>query len=172
MSPYIRFNQQKKLHRLALTLESLGHGFDGEPLFTGGNILLEAGSRLAVIGENGAGKTTLLRCLMNELPASHGTVKWAENATPGYCPQDSSINFNSGMSLFDWMSQWRRPGHDDQIVRATLGRLLFSSDGFQKTGQGMFRGGKEPAAVWQADDDGDQRTDHGRTDKPSRHGIH
>jgi ATPase subunit of ABC transporter with duplicated ATPase domains len=30
------------------------------------------------------------------------------------------------------MSQWRKPSHDDQIVRATLGRLLFSSDDFKK----------------------------------------
>jgi ATPase subunit of ABC transporter with duplicated ATPase domains len=30
------------------------------------------------------------------------------------------------------MSQWRKPVHDDQIVRATLGRLLFSSHDFEK----------------------------------------
>jgi len=30
------------------------------------------------------------------------------------------------------MSQWRKPSHDDQIVRATLGRLLFSSHDFEK----------------------------------------
>jgi ATPase subunit of ABC transporter with duplicated ATPase domains len=34
--------------------------------------------------------------------------------------------------LFDWMSLWRKPNHDDQIVRATLGRLLFSADDFNK----------------------------------------
>tara|TARA_R110002110_G_scaffold415561_1_gene650743 strand:- start:40887 stop:42476 length:1590 start_codon:yes stop_codon:yes gene_type:complete len=132
VSPYIRFKQDKKLHRQALVLEQLGHGFDGERLFDKGNILLEAGARLAVIGENGAGKTTFLRCLMGELQADSGQVKWAENATLGYCPQDSTAVFNSDLNLFDWMSQWRKPSHDDQIVRATLGRLLFSSDDFNK----------------------------------------
>ncbi len=34
--------------------------------------------------------------------------------------------------MFEWLSQWRKPRHDDQIVRATLGRLLFSSDDFNK----------------------------------------
>jgi ATPase subunit of ABC transporter with duplicated ATPase domains len=132
VSPYIRFNQEHKLHRLALTLEGLGHGFDGETLFQNGDLILEAGARLAIIGNNGAGKTTLLRCLMNELQADSGTVKWAENATLGYCPQDSTADFSSDLNLFDWMSQWRRPKHDDQIVRATLGRLLFSSEDFKK----------------------------------------
>ena len=132
VSPYIRFTQEKKLHRLALTLEGLGHGFDEGPLYTGGELLLEAGTRLAVIGENGTGKTTFLKLLMKELQPNDGKVQWAENATLGYCPQDSNNQFDNDLSLFDWMTQWRKPDHDDQIVRSTLGRLLFSNDDFKK----------------------------------------
>ena len=132
VSPYIRFGQDKKLHRQAVVLEELGHRFDDEILFNKGNMILEAGSRLAIIGENGAGKTTLLRCLMNELAASSGKIQWAENASLGYCPQDSQAEFDCELNLFDWMSLWRKPSHDDQIVRATLGRLLFSSEDFEK----------------------------------------
>lgn len=130
--PYIQFKQHKKLHRLAITLEGLGHGYPDLPLFDDANLLLEAGSRLAIIGENGAGKTTLLKCLINELPANEGVVKWAENAAVGYIPQDSSAHFSSDMTLFDWMSQWRGPKHDDLQVKAMLGRLLFGSDDFNK----------------------------------------
>ncbi|MFT5483255.1 MAG: ATPase subunit of ABC transporter with duplicated ATPase domains [Halieaceae bacterium] len=133
VSPYIRFKQDKKLHRQALILENLGHGFENEHLFSKGNIILEAGARLAVIGENGAGKTTLLRGLMNELKLNTGVIKWSENSTLGYCPQDGTADFDSKLNLYDWMSQWRKPTHDDQIVRATLGRLLFSSDDFIKS---------------------------------------
>ena len=132
VSPYIRFKQEKKLHRQALVLEQLGHGYDGETLFDQGSIILEAGARLAVIGDNGVGKTTFLRCLVDEVQANKGAVKWAEHATLGYCPQDSTAEFDCDLNLFDWMSQWRKPSHDDQIVRATLGRLLFSSDDFKK----------------------------------------
>lgn len=132
VSPFIRFEQDTKLHKLALTVENLGHGFDDETLFSGGDLIIEAGTRLAIIGENGVGKSTLLKCLMNDLEPRTGEIKWAENATLGYCPQDTSTEFNNDMNLFDWMSQWRNEGHDDQIVRATLGRLLFSSDDFKK----------------------------------------
>jgi len=132
VSPYIRFNQEKKLHRQALVLEKLGHGYDGDMLFNNGNLILEAGARLAVIGDNGAGKTTFLRCLIDELQADNGSIKWAENATLGYCPQDATEDFDCELNLFDWMSQWRKHRHDDQIVRATLGRLLFSSHDFEK----------------------------------------
>ncbi len=131
-SPYIRFTQEKKLHRQAVTIEKIAHGFEGETLFRGDNLLIEAGARVAVIGENGVGKTTFLRCLMNELTPNEGGLQWAESATLGYCPQDSTRDFDCDLTLFDWMSQWRKPSHDDQIVRATLGRLLFSSDDFNK----------------------------------------
>ncbi|GGN17694.1 MULTISPECIES: ABC-F family ATPase [Marinomonas] len=131
MTPSLSFKQDKKLHRHALILENLGHGYD-ELLFTGGNMILEAGSRLAIIGENGAGKTTFLRCLMNELDAQQGEIKWAENAVIGYCPQDSTEDFDCDLTLFDWMSKWRTAKHDDLKVRAMLGRLLFTADDFNK----------------------------------------
>ena len=132
VTPFIRFKQDKKLHRQALILENLSHGFDGSTLFSNGNIIVDAGERIAIIGENGAGKTTLLRCLMNEISVNSGLIKWSENSTLGYCPQDSTDDFSGNINLFDWMSLWRKPNHDDQIVRATLGRLLFSADDYNK----------------------------------------
>lgn len=131
-SPYISYKQCKKLHRQALVLENLSHGYDAETLFTQGDIILEAGARLAVIGENGVGKSTLLRCLIGEIQANKGAVKWAENATIGYCPQDSSAEFDCDLTLFEWMSQWRQPKHDDLAVRGMLGRLLFTADDANK----------------------------------------
>jgi len=132
VSPYITFHQSKKLHRQALILKDLSHGFDGVPLFEGGDLILDAGSRLAVIGENGAGKTTFLRCLMNEIRANSGEIKWSENAVIGYCPQDSSADFDSDLTIFEWMTQWRMPRHDDLAVRGMLGRLLFTADDAHK----------------------------------------
>lgn len=132
ISPYIRFTQDKKLFRQALTLENVAKGFDEGPLFEKGNLMLDAGARLAIIGENGVGKSTLLRCLLNEIEPDAGKIQWSDNALTGYCPQDNIAEFNSDISLFDWMSQWRKASHNDQIVRATLGQLLFSSDDFEK----------------------------------------
>ncbi len=131
-SPFLGFQQEKKLHRQALVLENLAHGFDGEALFSGGDLILEAGARLAVIGENGSGKTTFLRCLMEQISANQGLVKWSENATLAYCPQDNTADFDCALNLFDWMSQWRQPKHDEQQIRSILGRLLFSADDYKK----------------------------------------
>jgi len=132
MTPAIDFKQHKKLHRQALVLEDLSHGYDGEKLFSSGNIILEAGAKLAILGENGSGKTTLIRCLMDQIQADSGTAKWSENAVIGYCPQDNTEDFDTELSLFDWMSQWRTVKHDDLKVRGMLGRLLFTENDFNK----------------------------------------
>ena len=142
MTPSLSFKESKKLHRQALILEDVGHGFDGETLFKNGNLILEAGAKLAIIGENGVGKTTFLRCLMNELQTNQGVVKWSENAAIGYCPQDSSNDFDNDLSLFDWISQWRTPKHNDLMVRAMLGRLLFTADDANKKAKNCSGGEK------------------------------
>ncbi len=131
VSPFIRFNQQKKLYRLALELEQLANGYD-DLLFKDFNLMVEVGERIAIIGPNGVGKTTFLKTLVGELKARSGAVKWSENAKIGYYAQDHTEDFADNCSVFEWMSQWRNPGDDDQAVRAILGRLLFSQDEIKK----------------------------------------
>jgi ATPase subunit of ABC transporter with duplicated ATPase domains len=131
MSPFIRFTQKKKLFRQAFELEAVSNGFE-ELLIKDLDMMLEVGQRLAVIGPNGIGKTTFLRTLLRDLAVKSGEVKWSENANIGYYAQDNNPEFELGQSLFEWMSQWREPSDDDQIVRGILGRMLFSQDDIKK----------------------------------------
>ena len=132
--PYIRFeyDEKEKLHRLAVEVRSLSKSYD-KPLIKGLDLVIEAGEKVAIIGPNGIGKTTLLRCLWGDLKPDYGSVKWAEKARPGYCAQDHAGEFSGNTTLFDWIGQWRFEGDDDQKVRATLGRLLFSGDDGRKS---------------------------------------
>ncbi|HHS83502.1 MAG TPA: ABC-F family ATPase [Gammaproteobacteria bacterium] len=133
VNPYIRFEQGKKLHRLALEIENVSKGYGEAPLFEHLNLMLEVGERIAIIGPNGIGKTTLLKTLVGEFEPDTGTVKWSENANLGYYAQDHADVFEQEMKLFEWMHQWGLPGDDDQVIRSTLGRLLFSRDELEKT---------------------------------------
>lgn len=133
VSPYIRFEQDKPLRRLAIEVEGLSKSFDEGPLFEDLNLSIDAGSRVAIIGPNGIGKTTLIRCLTQNLEPDSGEVKWSENAEVGYVAQDHTDDFPGGYTLYEWMSQWRPKGADDQMVRGTLGRLLFSKDDSEKS---------------------------------------
>jgi ATPase subunit of ABC transporter with duplicated ATPase domains len=130
VSPYIRFVENKRLHRQALIMENAGKAFD-KSLFSKLGLQIEAGERVAIIGPNGAGKTTLLRCMMQEVLLDSGKLKWAEQAEIGYFAQDHGGEFVEQISLFDWMKQWTKG--DQQLVRSALGRMLFSSDDVNKT---------------------------------------
>jgi ATPase subunit of ABC transporter with duplicated ATPase domains len=134
--PFVRFEGEKKLHRLAVETEGLTKAYD-RTLFKNFSIMVEAGERIAIIGANGAGKTTLLRCIGGEeitgLSADHGRTKWAENASVGYMPQDPTEEFPKDDILTDWMGRWTKEGDDDLAVRSILGRLLFSGDEVKKS---------------------------------------
>ncbi|GIU41510.1 ABC-F family ATPase [Shewanella colwelliana] len=133
VNPFIRFEQEKKLFRNALVVENLTKGFDQNPLFKDVNLIAEVGERIAVLGENGVGKTTMLRTLIHDIPQDSGTIQWSENAAIGYYAQDHESDFENDMTLFEWMSQWRKPEDDDQSVRGYLGRMLFGSDDIKKS---------------------------------------
>ena len=131
-NPFIRFEQDKKLHRLALEVKGLAKSYD-ETLFEKLDLTVEVGERVAIIGPNGIGKTTLLKCLVGDTKLSNGNIKWSENSTLGYYAQDHAADFEAENLLFDWMQQWGKPSDDEQKIRGTLGRLLFSSHDIEKS---------------------------------------
>ncbi len=148
-NPYIRFEQAKKLYRSAVTVDQLSFSYPGthERVLDKVSFHIEAGERVAIIGPNGAGKTTLMRCLAGELPPSAGRIVWVENAKAGYMPQDPQAEFVPACDLFTWMSQYTGKADDDQLVRATLGRLLFSGEETKKS-VSVLSGGEKGRMIY------------------------
>jgi ATPase subunit of ABC transporter with duplicated ATPase domains len=143
--PWMRFeyDEKDKLHRLALTTEHLTFGYDADtPIIKNFSTTIDAGEKVAIIGENGVGKTTLLRLLATEaldgLTPQKGSVKWAEKAKIGYFGQDHTADFAKDATLTEWIWGWVREGGFDgadveTLVRGTLGRLLFQGDDVKKS---------------------------------------
>ncbi|MFW5451354.1 MAG: ABC-F family ATPase [Methylophagaceae bacterium] len=133
VNPYIRFTQEKKLFRNAVEVQNISQSYDKEaPLFEDFKFMTEVGERIAIIGPNGIGKSTLAKTLANDLPPKDGAVKWSENANIGYYAQDHENFFENDLDLFEWMSQWGAVEDDEQVIRGTLGRLLFSGHSIDK----------------------------------------
>jgi ATPase subunit of ABC transporter with duplicated ATPase domains len=139
--PWIRFDydEKQKLHRQAVEIEDLTFAYPGseQKIFNNLTLTINAGEKIAVIGENGVGKTTFLKLLMGELQPGYGTIKWAEKAQLGYYAQDHSAEFQSDTNLTDWIAPFARDsagegGDVETLMRGTLGRLLFSGDDVKK----------------------------------------
>ncbi|MBB3229517.1 ABC-F family ATPase [Halomonas stenophila] len=132
VSPFIRFEQDRKIHRNAVNVEAITKGYEtAAPLFERLSLTVEAGERIAIIGPNGIGKTTLLKTLGGELAPDAGEVRWTDSAELGVFAQDHGDDFANDATLFEWMAQWTDGG--EQVVRGALGRMLFSSDDIDKS---------------------------------------
>ena len=154
--PWIRFeyDEKEKLHRQAVEIENLSFAYEGSDrkIFNNLNLTLNAGDRLAVIGENGVGKSTLLKLLMGELMPQYGAIKWTEKARLGYYAQDHAEDFKSDTSLSEWVAEYARAnaadGEDmETLIRGTLGRLLFSGDEVKKAVR-VISGGEQGRMIF------------------------
>ncbi len=70
-----------------LRLENAAFAYGDKTLFSGLNLVLRAGARLALLGPNGAGKSTLIKLLAGELAPTAGKLEFAPDVRIGYFAQ-------------------------------------------------------------------------------------
>ena len=86
-----------------LELIGLSKSYDGIPLFTNVNFLLQRGEHVAILGDNGTGKTTLLKIINEIIPADAGIFRLGANVTIGYYDQEQQV-LDDEKTLFEEMS--------------------------------------------------------------------
>jgi ATP-binding cassette subfamily F protein 3 len=82
-----------------LTASSLSKSFGDFDVFTGIDLSVAKGTRLAIVGPNGIGKTTLLRVLVGLDEPSTGSLTRAKGVRIGYLPQEA--DFEMAGSVWD-----------------------------------------------------------------------
>ncbi len=125
--PYIRFDFERSSGRDVLEIRKLAGGYGETRLFSGLNVDISRGDKVAIIGRNGTGKTTLVRTLLKELPSLQGNIKWGHETNPGYFPQEHEHQIPPGYTVFNWMFE-QKPIAGKEGVRQVLGRMLFSGE--------------------------------------------
>ncbi len=79
-----------------LRIKNLSYGIGGKELFSGVNININPGKKVALVGPNGAGKTTLMRIVTGELDDYQGSLLMPKQYRIGYLPQEEvSISGNT-----------------------------------------------------------------------------
>ena len=84
------------------SLRDLSMGFDGRMLFSGVDMKVRGGERIALIGDNGTGKSTFLKILLGEEQPVGGRIKLGPAVKAAYLPQIVSFP-HSERNLVDTM---------------------------------------------------------------------
>ncbi len=75
-----------------ITTVGLSKSYGSIDIFSGLNLTIPPGSRIALVGENGIGKTTLLNLLADIESPSEGKIKKANQLQIGYLPQKNTLS--------------------------------------------------------------------------------
>ena len=107
-------------------LKGVSKGYGGRTLFSGVDLQVTGGERIALIGDNGMGKTTLLRLLMDREYPDEGKIKFGPSVRTAYLPQIVRFDVPE-RNLVDTML-WSRRGATTQWARDQLAKFHFRGE--------------------------------------------
>ena len=118
--------------------KNLSKAFGERTLFSGVELNVEGGERIAILGDNGTGKSTFIKCLLGE-EDFEGKIQFGHTVKWGYLPQ--IIRFSHPeRTLYDTMLYEKNC--TPQVARDRLGQFMFSGEDVFKT-VGTLSGGEQ-----------------------------
>jgi len=125
--PYVDFKPNREIGNEVLTVKHLSKTIDGVKVLDDLNFIVGRQDKIALVGPNELAKTTLFKILMGEMKPDEGDYKWGITTSQAYFPKDSTAEFDSDDSIYEWLMQFS-PEKDVTYVRGFLGRMLFQGD--------------------------------------------
>ena len=123
---------------IVFKMKNVEKSFGERTLFSGVDLTVEGGERIALLGDNGTGKTTFIRCLLGD-EDFQGKIQFGPTVEVGYLPQ--IIHFSHPeRTLYDTMLYEKNC--TPQVARDRLGQFLFSGEDVFKT-VGTLSGGEQ-----------------------------
>ena len=121
--------------------EGLQKAYAEARVFTGLDLLLRRGDRVALVGPNGAGKSTLLKLLSGRLEPDSGFLELGHNVTVQYYAQHQLEALVPQDTVLETLERAAEPGSRPRL-RTLLGSFLFSGDDVDKR-VGVLSGGEK-----------------------------
>ena len=130
-SMQIRFAEVPRSGREVVKAIDVSKAFDKKMVFSGLNITIERGDRIAFVGQNGQGKTTKAKIMTGLLPSTDGTIETGSNMHLSFYAQNQSELLNLKSTVLEVMED-KAPEEMRTRVRSILGAFLFSGDDADK----------------------------------------
>ena len=109
-----------------LCAENLSKSFDGKQLFSGVDLDVKRGEKLAIIGPNGTGKTTLLRIIDGVLQPDSGELRFGARVELAYYDQEHHV-LDPDNTAFEEISD-AYPQMSNTEIRNLLAAFLFTGE--------------------------------------------
>ncbi len=118
----------------------LSAGYPGKLVFSGVDIEVKRGEKVALVGRNGEGKTTLMRVIMGELQPLAGSAVTGHNVDIGYFAQNQEDILDKNETVFSTLDRIA-VGDIRSKLRDILAQFLFRGDDIDKR-VGVLSGGE------------------------------
>ena len=129
----LHFAPRRQSGNDVLTASGLSKGFDGKPLFSGVDLDVKRGEKLAIIGPNGTGKTTLLKIINGMLKPDCGELSYGSRVETAYYDQEHH-ELCPDNTVFEEISD-AYPDMSNTEIRNLLASFLFTGeDVFKRVG--------------------------------------
>ncbi|MFR9603816.1 MAG: ABC-F family ATP-binding cassette domain-containing protein [Rikenellaceae bacterium] len=127
----IKFPPAPRSGQIVSEIKDVGKSFGEKHVFSGANLIIEKGQKIALVGRNGEGKSTLAKMLLGELDVSRGSIKMGANVNIGYFAQNQDDLMDGEFTVFDTLDRVA-VGDIRTRLRDILGAFLFRSEDIDK----------------------------------------
>lgn len=127
----IRFNTAPRSGNIIVEAKEVGKSFDEKHIFSGCDMIVERGEKIAFVGRNGEGKTTMARMIVGEIPTSRGTLKIGHNVKIGYYAQNQDALIDGEITVYETLDRVA-VGDIRTRLRDILASFLFRGEDIDK----------------------------------------
>ncbi|MBO0470368.1 ATP-binding cassette domain-containing protein [Enterococcus sp. DIV0242_7C1] len=132
--PFVGFTPEREIGNDLLHVENVSVTIDGKKILDNISFSLSNVDKVAFIADNDIVTTTLFKVIMGEITPDTGTVRWGVTTSQAYLPKDNSKDFDTDLTILDWLRQFASKEEDDNtFLRGFLGRMLFSGEDVLKS---------------------------------------
>lgn len=125
--------------------EGVAKSYGEHLVFSGVDLYIKRGEKVAFVGKNGEGKSTLVKCIMNEIPYD-GNLKIGHNVQIGYFAQNQASLLDGELTVFDTIDRVA-VGDIRTKIRDILGAFMFGGEASEKKVKVLSGGEKTRLAM-------------------------
>lgn len=127
----IKFPPSPRSGDVVFKSTDLKAGYPGKVVFSGADIEIKRGEKVALVGRNGEGKTTLVRILTGLLEPLDGEARIGHNVSIGYYAQNQEDVLDGNLTVFDTLDRVA-VGEVRTRLKDILGAFLFKGEDIDK----------------------------------------